>query len=106
MPLPDPEAPEQSLGDCAICMDAIRVDPSLRTRSDDTDSGWDAKTSVTSTGTKKRKSSQSSRSGNVIGAGGILDAVQKGVGNAVNRKYYSLAPCHHLFVRFTVSFEG
>ncbi|KAL4250477.1 hypothetical protein ABKN59_006994 [Abortiporus biennis] len=30
MPLPDPESPEQSLGDCAICMDAILVDPSLR----------------------------------------------------------------------------
>ncbi|KAK1222123.1 hypothetical protein PQX77_015051 [Marasmius sp. AFHP31] len=97
MPLPDPEAPEQSLGDCAICMDAIRVDPSLRTRSDDADSGWDVKASGTSTGTTKRKSSQSGRSGNVIGAGGLLDAVQKGVGSAVNRKYYSLAPCHHLF---------
>ncbi len=30
MPLPDPEAPEQSLGDCAICMDAIVVDRSHR----------------------------------------------------------------------------
>ncbi|KAJ8095115.1 hypothetical protein PM082_010334 [Marasmius tenuissimus] len=97
MPLPDPEAPEQSLGDCAICMDAIRVDPSLRRHSDDADSGWDVKASGTSASTTKRKSSQSGRSGNVIGAGGILDAVQKGVGSAVNRKYYSLAPCHHLF---------
>ncbi|CAL1715555.1 unnamed protein product [Somion occarium] len=35
MPLPDPEAPEQSLGDCAICMDAIEVDPTLRQRPDD-----------------------------------------------------------------------
>ncbi|KAL0570589.1 hypothetical protein V5O48_011372 [Marasmius crinis-equi] len=92
MPLPDPEAPEQTLGDCAICMDAIRVDPSLRMRTDEKekDPDWDAKASGMSTGTTKRKNSRS-------GAGGILDAVQKGVGSAVNRKYYSLAPCHHLF---------
>lgn len=32
LPLPDPEAPEQSLGDCSICMDAIEVDPALRGR--------------------------------------------------------------------------
>jgi hypothetical protein len=25
MPFSDPEAPEQSLGDCAICMDMIRI---------------------------------------------------------------------------------
>ncbi|KAH9928798.1 hypothetical protein B0H21DRAFT_814236 [Amylocystis lapponica] len=30
LPLPDPEAPEQTLGDCAICMDAITVEPALR----------------------------------------------------------------------------
>lgn len=35
MPLPDPEAPEQSLGDCVICMDAITIDPALRQRSDE-----------------------------------------------------------------------
>ena len=35
IPLPDPEAPEQSLGDCSICMDAILVDPSLRQKGDD-----------------------------------------------------------------------
>ncbi|KZS94573.1 hypothetical protein SISNIDRAFT_409713 [Sistotremastrum niveocremeum HHB9708] len=29
MPLPDIEAPEQSLGDCAICMDAILVHPEI-----------------------------------------------------------------------------
>ncbi|KAI0334632.1 hypothetical protein GY45DRAFT_1269816, partial [Cubamyces sp. BRFM 1775] len=70
MPLPDPEAPDQSLGDCAICMDAILVDPSLRRRSKSSDS-------------KERP---------VIGrAGGILQKVG-GV-----KKTYSLAPCHHLF---------
>ncbi|KAI0071333.1 hypothetical protein K474DRAFT_1607089 [Panus rudis PR-1116 ss-1] len=35
LPLPDPEAPEQSLGDCAICMDAIEVDPAIRPGMDD-----------------------------------------------------------------------
>ncbi|THH29492.1 hypothetical protein EUX98_g4697 [Antrodiella citrinella] len=35
IPLPDPEAPEQSLGDCSICMDAILVDSSLHQRGDD-----------------------------------------------------------------------
>ena len=35
IPLPDPEAPEQTLGDCAICMDTIEVDASLRQKSGD-----------------------------------------------------------------------
>lgn len=39
IPLPDPEAPEQSLGDCAICMDAILVDPALRQRPDEKGDG-------------------------------------------------------------------
>ncbi|KAI0644285.1 hypothetical protein C8Q79DRAFT_913528 [Trametes meyenii] len=70
LPLPDPEAPEQTLGDCAICMDAILVDPSLQRRSKSTDA-------------KERP---------VLGrAGGLLGKV----GGA--RKTYSLAPCHHLF---------
>ena len=29
----DPEGPEQALGDCAICMDTIEVDASLRQKS-------------------------------------------------------------------------
>ncbi|KAH9889041.1 hypothetical protein C8Q73DRAFT_737866 [Cubamyces lactineus] len=70
MPLPDPEAPDQSLGDCAICMDAILVDPSLRRRS---------------------KSSDSKERPALGRAGGILEKV----GGA--KKTYSLAPCHHLF---------
>lgn len=78
MPLPDMESPEQSLGDCAICMDAILVEPSLRRRNKSTDehSEWD---------TSKEKG----------GSGGLLNAVQMGVSG---RKNYSLAPCHHLFV--------
>ncbi|KAL1942983.1 hypothetical protein VTO73DRAFT_4654 [Trametes versicolor] len=70
MPLPDPEAPEQTLGDCAICMDAILVDPSLRRRS---------------------KSSDGKERPAIGRAGGILGKV------AASRKTYSLAPCHHLF---------
>jgi transmembrane E3 ubiquitin-protein ligase len=81
MPLPDAESPEQTLGDCSICMEAIQVDPSLRRRKSN---DWDIKATGAST--------------NVMGSGGILDVVQKGVEHAVNRKYYSLAPCHHLFV--------
>jgi transmembrane E3 ubiquitin-protein ligase len=39
LPLPDPEAPEQSLGDCSICMDSIEVDPALRARTDEKSEG-------------------------------------------------------------------
>ncbi|PSR74066.1 hypothetical protein PHLCEN_2v10138, partial [Hermanssonia centrifuga] len=67
MPLPDAESPEQSLGDCAICMDAILVDPALRQRPDEKNDGH----------------------GLVRRTGGLF--VQSA------RKSYSLAPCHHLF---------
>ncbi|THV01301.1 hypothetical protein K435DRAFT_963633 [Dendrothele bispora CBS 962.96] len=94
LPLPDPEAPEQSLGDCSICMDTIVVDPLLHqaereSRQEEKEKNgkgkgdhWDA------SGPTKRKSH---------GGMDILNAVQKGMGNAVTRKSYSLAPCHHLF---------
>ncbi|KAF9018615.1 hypothetical protein BDZ89DRAFT_1139888 [Hymenopellis radicata] len=88
LPLPDPEAPEQTLGDCSICMDAIQIDPSLvrgRKSIDEKVDTWD-----TRGGTSKRK-------GKGIHAGALLNAVQVGVGSAVTRKSYSLAPCHHLF---------
>ncbi|TCD68657.1 hypothetical protein EIP91_010178 [Steccherinum ochraceum] len=67
IPLPDPEAPEQSLGDCSICMDAIFVDPSFRQKGDD-------------------------EKDQLLGLGRWGQA-------ASMRKSYSLAPCHHLFVR-------
>lgn len=67
MPLPDPEAPEQSLGDCAICMDAITVDPVLRQHNDEKSEGH----------------SLTRRTGSLLAQGA--------------RKSYSLAPCHHLF---------
>lgn len=79
IPSPDPESPERSLGDCAICMDAILVDPpSTHGRSKSIDGG------------KPPEQQLKARSG------GLLNAVQKGVGAQV-RKNYSLAPCHHLF---------
>ncbi|KAJ3730007.1 hypothetical protein DFJ43DRAFT_1132880 [Lentinula guzmanii] len=94
--LPDEESPEKSLGDCAICMDAILIDPSLRQTHQTSSSpdDWDVKAS----GADGRKKSASIRgSGGVIDPAGLLDAVQRGVGIAVTRKNYSLAPCHHLF---------
>ncbi|KAK7687335.1 hypothetical protein QCA50_009841 [Cerrena zonata] len=69
IPLPDPEAPEQSLGDCAICMDAIEVDASLRQRSGADD---------------EKGNGGFSRSGALWAQASV-------------RKSYSLAPCHHLF---------
>ncbi|KAJ7765390.1 hypothetical protein DFH07DRAFT_1014818 [Mycena maculata] len=89
MPLPDddPESPDKTLGDCAICMDTIHVDPSLHRRTSlDDKSDWE-KTSAKGSGKRKGRA----------GTGGILNAVQKGVGSATTRKNYSLAPCHHLF---------
>lgn len=67
MPLPDAEAPEQSLGDCAICMDAITLDPALRQHVDE----------------KSDMPSIARRTGGLLAQ------------NA--RQSYSLAPCHHLF---------
>ena len=68
-PLPLPEAPKQTLGECAICMDAIEVEPGLRRRS---------------------KSGEGERRG-FLKLGTVAGA-------AAARKSYSLAPCHHLFV--------
>jgi hypothetical protein len=78
MPLADSESPERSLGDCAICMDAIFIDTFSHRRSKSTDERHDL--------------------GIVSAGGGLLNAVQMGVGGGRTRKNYSLAPCHHLFV--------
>ena len=74
MPIPDSEAPEQSLGNCAICMDTITVDNPKKSKSID-ELGIDLAA--------------------IPGRGGLLNAVQMHSGG---RKNYSLAPCHHLFV--------
>ncbi|PPQ90771.1 hypothetical protein CVT25_010160 [Psilocybe cyanescens] len=80
IPLPDSESPEQSLGDCAICMDAIIVGPSLRRRSKSFDG---------------RHEDSDSKKG--ARAGNIFNVMQMGVGATKARKNYSLAPCSHLF---------
>ena len=81
MRLPDPESPDRSLGDCAICMDAIIIDPPTGEKGTSTskDAAW---------------------AGAVEGhSGGIFSVVHRNVvGTANMRKNYSLAPCHHLFV--------
>ncbi|KIK08978.1 hypothetical protein K443DRAFT_127958 [Laccaria amethystina LaAM-08-1] len=84
MPLPDFESPEQSLGDCAICMEDIIITSPLRRRSKSLDArgDWEEKGS-TAAGRK--------------GKGGLLNAMHMGVGGVTARKSYSLAPCHHLF---------
>ena len=83
--LPDSEAPEQSLGDCSICMDAIMVDNPLKKRSKSFDvrDDFDDKGGSRS-GLRKGKS--------------VLDAMQRNVGASAARKNYSLAPCSHIFV--------
>jgi hypothetical protein len=81
MQLPDPESPERSLGDCAICMDAIIVDQSAG------DKGTPASKDAAWAGAVEGHSS------------GIFSVVHRNVvGTANMRKSYSLAPCHHLFV--------
>jgi transmembrane E3 ubiquitin-protein ligase len=91
MPLPDSEAPEQSLGDCAICMDAIRLDRSGRHQSEKGTSGeWD----------REAMTPDSSRRVSLGSPGGLLSAMHMGMESPGTRKVYSLAPCHHLFVGF------
>ncbi|KAF8885015.1 hypothetical protein BD779DRAFT_1673890 [Infundibulicybe gibba] len=76
MPRPDSEAPEQSLGDCAICMDAIVVKSRhSRSMSADEKGGGDG-----------------GRTGKT--ANGLLNAMHA---TTAAREVYSLAPCHHLF---------
>ncbi|KAH0582574.1 hypothetical protein H2248_010506 [Termitomyces sp. 'cryptogamus'] len=77
LPIPDSEAPEQSLGDCAICMDAIIVDS--RGRSAASEKEWDTEGESGSKGA------------------GLLSGLQMGIEGAGARRIYSLAPCSHLF---------
>jgi hypothetical protein len=85
MPLPDFESPEQSLGDCAICMEDIIITSPLRRRSKSLDARGDWEEKGSSAAGRK-------------GKGGLLNAMHMGVGGVTARKSYSLAPCHHLFV--------
>ncbi|KAG6850568.1 hypothetical protein H0H93_011767 [Arthromyces matolae] len=78
LPLADPEAPEQSLGDCVICMDAIIVDSRGRSVSSEKERDADNEG-----GSKKFE--------------GLFSGLQKGIETAGARRTYSLAPCSHLF---------
>ncbi|KAF8636386.1 hypothetical protein AX17_003568 [Amanita inopinata Kibby_2008] len=91
MPLPDTESPEQSLGDCSICMDRIVVETHMSPRqsqSSDEKSPWDDHMPGTGNDVRRKAST---------GASVLLNAMHRSVGNASSRKVYSLAPCHHLF---------
>ncbi|KIY45018.1 hypothetical protein FISHEDRAFT_77045 [Fistulina hepatica ATCC 64428] len=68
LPLPDDEAPEQTLGDCSICMEAIEIDVPQRVPLFDKEGKLRAPSAL----------------------GTALTVAQA-------RKNYSLAPCHHLF---------
>ena len=89
LPLPSSDSPEQSLGDCAICMDAIvnenrsrRVSEKEKEKRGDAD--WDLE-GANETSTRERS----------LGGAGLFGAMQ-----TMARKNYSLAPCQHLFVCF------
>ena len=85
MRLSDPESPDRSLGDCAICMDAIVIDSAAGEKgtSMSKETPWAGSTESHS--------------------GGIFNVVHRNVVGAANiRKSYSLAPCHHLFVSFVL----
>lgn len=89
MRLPDSESPDRSLGDCAICMDAIVIDPP--------------------TGEKGTSTSKEAPWAGVVEghSDGIFKVVHRNVvGTANLRKNYSLAPCHHLFVSFQLESLG
>jgi len=85
LPLPRSDSAEQSLGDCAICMDAIVIENRTRGASE---KEWDLE-GANETSTRERS----------LGGAGLFGAMQ-----TMARKNYSLAPCQHLFVRFNSLF--
>ena len=101
MALPDTESPEKSLGDCAICMDAILIEPpSSYGRSKSFDSrdkpdNWGEKGGSSSSSTMMQRSTRFSS---------MLDAFHLGSRATEARQIYSLAPCSHLFVSFFLLF--
>ncbi|KAJ7581470.1 hypothetical protein C8J56DRAFT_960123 [Mycena floridula] len=87
LPLPDPESAEKSLGDCAICMEAVRPTDSL-TRQEKNSEDWEAKATGTADSLEKKRKPSSV---------GVMDTTASGLFTAVTRQSYSLSPCHHLF---------
>ena len=105
MPVPDTESPEQSLGDCVICMDAIIIAGPGNTASDPRRKSLSDRRSMGGLGSRDSDGVGREKDRGSVGAGvgGIIDAVQMGFAAAgrstgVARKSYALAPCHHLFV--------
>ncbi|KAK2463660.1 hypothetical protein APHAL10511_004411 [Amanita phalloides] len=93
VPLPDSESPDQSMGDCAICMDAIIIESQMSSRhSHSVDEKGARGCSTPGSSTAKRKGTAGQAS-----AGTLFSAMQRGMGSVSSRKVYSLAPCHHLF---------
>lgn len=100
LPAPDTEASEASLGDCAICMDAIHPNQHAQTTLVEEEKGL-----------LSGVSSNSSIAGSSSGLAGLWNVVNgraRERAHAVamrgrGRKNYSLAPCHHLFVSPSVS---
>ena len=91
--MPRPTNPEQSLGDCAICMEPILLDPPISGRSSSFDledrcSEEGFSVPLLERGTGRSDSSSSS----------ILNRTMKIFGASKTKKNYSLAPCCHLFV--------
>ncbi|THH03274.1 hypothetical protein EW145_g6386 [Phellinidium pouzarii] len=103
IPPPDAEAPEPSLGDCAICMEAILVQPDVHLRRRSL-SGRSLSGRRRSNSVKEREKEKERETG----MRGILDRIEAstgrstsvaaGIGGSASKRAYALAPCHHLFV--------
>lgn len=117
LPVPDAEAPEASLGDCAICMDAILParHGHAHTPSAEEEKGLlggvsSININISSSGGGGGGSGSSRRGGGGVLAGlwnvvngRARERTMSGRGGGGGRKNYSLAPCHHLFVRTPAS---
>lgn len=90
LPVPDAEAPEASLGDCAICMDTIRPSRHAHTSSAEEEKGLISGVASGSSG--RLAQIWNAVNGTARERAHVVALTGRG------RKNYSLAPCHHLFV--------
>ncbi|KAH6915843.1 hypothetical protein BKA70DRAFT_1139716 [Coprinopsis sp. MPI-PUGE-AT-0042] len=90
------ETGEETLGDCAICMEGIHVEGMLRR----------SKKSMDGRGEGDEKKGLLAGDDSLVGSGSVrspgmfeggLRRTRSGLMNSKARKNYSLAPCHHLF---------
>jgi hypothetical protein len=93
MALPDTESPEKSLGDCAICMDAILIEPPSSYGRSKSFDGQDKD----SWGEKGGSSSNSTMMKRPTRLSSMFNAFHLGSRATEARQIYSLAPCSHLF---------